>query len=181
MFYNNSGDNMFCPNCGKEISEDKVFCNYCGRRILKNPINNQVSLSPLIDNNSNNYNSDNNIDFLKDYLGAKYDSFINGGFSFCAFFFGYFYFFYRKMYLFGLVVLAISQLITFFFQNQPILFSFVYIIFDVVLGFMFKVSYINYLKANESYLKGKKSTSLLGAILMSIIVFSIFGFVKNLF
>ena len=26
---------MFCPNCGKEISDDSVFCQYCGYKLKK--------------------------------------------------------------------------------------------------------------------------------------------------
>ena len=34
---------MFCPNCGKEISDDATFCGFCGAKIENSGVNQQQS------------------------------------------------------------------------------------------------------------------------------------------
>lgn len=33
------GNNMVCPNCGKELSDDSLFCNSCGAKVTLPPQN----------------------------------------------------------------------------------------------------------------------------------------------
>ena len=67
--------NMKCINCNKRISSEVTFCPYCG-----------VSI-----------NEDNSVDYFKTYIGNNYDKLTTKSFSWNSLFFGFMYFFYRKM------------------------------------------------------------------------------------
>ena len=55
--------------------------------------------------------------YVRAFVGEKYDSFKNSKFNVGAFFFPVPYFFYRKMFLYGLLLMVISSIILFVFSS----------------------------------------------------------------
>lgn len=50
-------------------------------------------------------------EYIRDFVGPKYDSFVNSPFNIGAFFLGNLYFFYRKMFAYGLIIFIIQAAI----------------------------------------------------------------------
>ena len=115
-----------CPNCGSNTNPGDAFCNVCGTNLslpqnnsLNNPqVNNQIQNSVQIQglqqmpSSNNTIGSQNDMEVLVDaYIGKNADKIKNGKFSFCSFFFGVIYVFYRKMWSVGLKWLVINIII----------------------------------------------------------------------
>lgn len=161
---------MVCPNCGEEVDDKKVFCNNCGKRIFVNPITNEVS---NVNNslNTSNYSDDGMQDNLvRNFLGDEFSSFRYGGFSFWAFFFGPLYFFYRKVYLPGLIIMILSMffdyLCVFILKDNGLaLISLLF--FSVLSGASFKQLYLSTIMSGK--ITGSKTNGFFG-FLMCVIV-----------
>lgn len=158
---------MNCPTCGAEIEENQVFCNYCGKRILKNTNTGVVTSYQEIENNSSSINGQNEESFVREYLGDEYSKFYNGGFSIWAFLFSYLYFFYRRVYGFGIFIYIVSITVSFIstsFLKDNLISVIINLVLGLVWGAMFKGVYIDYIKTHQSSLSGKPKTSLIVAI-----------------
>ena len=115
---------MQCLSCKREINSRNVPCPYCGARQdietltteelkeePKQEINHQnLMTSPLKEEQTpveNWFQEKNRKEqeqiYLKEYIGENYESFEQGGLSFCCFFFGIVYVLYRKQYLFMII------------------------------------------------------------------------------
>ena len=90
----------------------------------------------------------NDEELLRAFIGNNYDKITTKPFNFAGFFFTMFYMFYRKMFLYGIILFLIN-LIVFSFVNNFI----VSIIFGLVVGFLVNKIYIYY--ANKKIAKIK--------------------------
>ncbi len=105
--------------------------------------NEQVNnLEPIttsqINNNSQENNQNNNLDLVKEFVGEKYNKISKSSFSIPAFFLSNLYYFYRKMYLFGFLIIAVNT----FILNTPL--KFFSIAFNVVLGLVTNKLYLRF-------------------------------------
>ncbi len=93
---------MKCINCNKRISSEVTFCPYCG-----------VSI-----------NQEFSIDYFKTYIGNNYDILTTKSFSWNSLFFGFIYFFYRKMWVLGIIELLSLFIFYFYLGNYTYLIIF---------------------------------------------------------
>ena len=109
-------------------------------------------------------NGFNKEELVRCYVGNNYEKIKSGGFSYCCFFFGWAYLFYRKYYPLAYILLAaniISVLLYAFLVNYFlwVLISVILLVVQFILGRLFKMNYIrdtndfidNKLKEGMSY------------------------------
>ena len=174
----NKGD-AFCRVCGNKIEDEAInnndsidysqyehhdIPNQNDSEVVNNeePNNNiQANNSSIQSNNFNQINPNNSINsngtnFVDDelvdaFIGKNVQDFKYGGFSWCSFWFGNIYFFYRKMWLlaFGLMILTI--IVNIFLSGLA---NIVIIIIDLYISFNFKKMYFDH--AKEMVLEIKK-------------------------
>ncbi len=114
-------NNNTCPTCGSKVNIGENFCRTCGSKLPTNNnqnFNQQNTNSDSINQNFNQQNSngmnetnhqDNNQnssynsdeDLVRAYIGPNADEMLKENFSFCSFFWGALYAFYRKMWILG--------------------------------------------------------------------------------
>ncbi|MEG1777459.1 MAG: RING finger protein [Angelakisella sp.] len=121
-------DLLVCGQCGKPNPTGSIFCQNCGHRIGAEPENGGAGMPSFADfmqqqahidytdklddevtvKEACDYIGPNNIAFLMKFKALR----ARGGMSFnwSAFFFGYFYCFYRKMYKLGAILLGVFVL-----------------------------------------------------------------------
>ena len=92
-----------CSNCGKEVSEDNNFCRYCGERLVSEPPT--KSSFKIAEKDFINFIGKKSHKYL-----PKFKKFHIGGvdnfsitWNWPAFLFGFFWFLYRKLYLWALL------------------------------------------------------------------------------
>ena len=85
------------------------------------------ALNYMIDNQ-------NNEKLLEEFIGNKYEKIINKPFNIFGFLFGTFYIFYRKMYLFGIIIF-ILDLIIFNFIKNIIISLILVLVLRIIIGF----------------------------------------------
>lgn len=90
---------MECPRCHSSMKEGETYCVRCGF--------NQLSAQ-----NNTNATVNHQIDFLECFIGDHVDEIKMQNFSWCAFFFGVQYYFYRKMYVEGFVIFSIYSAVS---------------------------------------------------------------------
>lgn len=141
---------MRCKYCNCLLEEyDKGICRWCGK-------DNNINLTSQTINNVNSSINHEHIkseefttlddglttELMKDYIGTNYEKLKNKGFSFMGLLFGPYYFCYRKFFSFGIVAFFIE----FFCGYIGV------VIVHLIGGFMFKSSYLAYVKAKiEQY------------------------------
>lgn len=112
---------MYCKNCGNKLKEGGLFCDSCGIKIHEDDqIINKYAL-------------------IQDYIGNNYNN-LKTGFSWCTLLFGVVYLFYRKMWTFGLIIIAISTFSGIIFGEYASLLTFVA---NIVFAAIFKEQYYN--------------------------------------
>lgn len=133
----------YCPHCGANIKEEQARYNYQPREEITPTINLQPTHEEQFQyskNYSNSTTENNNItfskqeeDYLKAYVGKNYEKIKNSNFSLLTFFLGPIYFFYRKLYIEGLIL-------CFFFIMLPSL----YLIGIIITAIAFKTIYLKH-------------------------------------
>ena len=123
------------------------------------------------------------------YIGKKTDRLKNRGFSWCAFFFGPYYFLYRKMWMFGIILFIIEIVV----GKIPDMFTWIKLIINVIIRIMvaiiFSEEYLSFVMKkvkkiisdndNKNYekimliCKKKGGTSMLPIVLIGIFLISI--------
>lgn len=120
---------MYCLRCGSKVEDNQEYCPHCGANI-KEELNRYNYIPKTEETNTNKekemekklkpshedqyqysikYSYGNDEDLIKAYIGNNYEKFKKNKFSLPTFFFGPLYFFYRKLYLLGLIwIIAIS-------------------------------------------------------------------------
>lgn len=162
---------MLCPNCKSTINIGDSFCKSCGfnvtgiertieEKTANNEINNNLNTSvnyqeQNIQNNINNsLNQQDSINFndlMDAYIGKNVDK-LKSGFSFCTFFFGVLYVFYRKMWLLGFIWILINLALSIFLPKLFLL----QLVLNIVIAICFKKLYISHVvnkvtKIKEQY------------------------------
>lgn len=119
---------MFCLRCGTKIEKNQSICPHCGANIQEElsrynyiPRQEQLEKKQITEKNSHdeqyqyslNYSFGSEEDLIKTYVGKNYDKIKNTKFSLPTLFFGPVYFFYRKLYLLGIlwIILLIMTII----------------------------------------------------------------------
>lgn len=146
---------MYCKKCGKEVSEQYQFCIYCGtpqntedQNVVSSTNNklddvNQVTSVPNPDYSFSSMSSSNQINneeelLLREYIGSAYEMINQSSFSFPTFLVGFFYFWYRKMYLYGIAWFILVVILTIISPRGIGIFEF---IIRVILAIQFKKIY----------------------------------------
>lgn len=113
---------MYCFRCGTKVEESTKFCPHCGADILEEqqhynyiPTNNTENTNNTHEDQYNYSQAYSNTEenLLKDYIGKNYEQLKQPRFSFPAFFLGGYYLIYRKMYLYGFLLLLLNISILF--------------------------------------------------------------------
>lgn len=138
---------MYCSKCGSKIEEHANFCKGCGSSLASNkPSYNYDYGSSYISEE----------DLKKAYVGNNYDSIKNGKFSIPMFFFGAYYLFYRKMWLYAFLWIAmiiginVSSLV--YHDNY---FGFIPIILSIIMAFNFNKLYLRIVDKRVDAIKQK--------------------------
>ena len=135
---------------------------------------------------------DNNIEYIKEYIGPNYEKIINNTFSWPTFLFSILYFIYRKLYLYTILYLIINAIIIIVFEyvlNLSILSSILSIVLSFIVAFKFKDLYFYKMnkelkKAQEQNLdisevcKKKGGVNKLGLVIALIIYLVLYGYVS---
>ena len=124
-------------------------------------INQNISSDNLNTTNNNQYQNqdfNNNEELLKSFIGNNYDKIVNSGFSLCGFFFGEFYYFYRKMYLYGFIII----LLKIFLLNAVN--GLISIALYVLLGLFTNKIYLNFANSKINKIKNKNPSGDLSRI-----------------
>ena len=105
----------------------------------------QSTPEPEQPNKTNNVTGT-DIKAAKAFVGENYQNFVNGGFNIGAFFFGPLYYFYRKMYLYGFILLIIEGTLS------PLA-----LIIRIVCGFITNGIYLNFVSEKVKELSSQYS------------------------
>lgn len=120
---------MNCPNCGL-LNNGGAYCNNCGKPLISNnnisqnevpgemqniqsqmQINNNPSGILTVNSNQQPFSESfeiNDNELLNAYICTNVNELRNGSFSWCTFFFGAIYMFYRKMWILGILYMALN-------------------------------------------------------------------------
>ena len=93
-----------------------------------------VSVTPVVDVLAEPVRDLNTNELVMSYIGPKYKEISMSPFSFCAFFFGPLYFFFRKMYLVGLVLSVINFVVSLFILKSIWIYLGCYAIISILAG-----------------------------------------------
>ena len=110
-------------------------------------VNNPVS------QNENDENDDELIDY---YIGNKAAQFRQGGFSIFTLLFGYIYVFYRKMYLYGFLWMAIILIISFFLRQLAFIGP---VAIAIIMAISFKKLYMEHVRDQVNQIKAENPGS----------------------
>ena len=174
-----------CPNCGALNSEESQICGACRTNLNNSSDNTNMNIDNQTVNNSqsqaytnvntsfnqNEGQNDNSIDdnvLINAYIGKNADTLRNGTFSWCSFFLGIFYFWYRKAYkIFGMYFLVTLVLNIVHFSLKHIfimhvlllnrLFNISLLLVSLYFAFQFKSLYLNQVKKHILKIKNQNS------------------------
>lgn len=135
----NIGANVQVPNANLEpqtiqmpianVQTNQAVIPEQNTNINSEKINSVITNQSLVDDD---YEINEN-ELFSAYISKNVSKFKNGGFSWCTFFFGYIYMFYRKMWLLGIVYFVLSLILS----VQPIL----NLILSIYISIIFKKIY----------------------------------------
>ncbi len=141
-----------CPNCGKKLNQGETVCTNCGvnileeKEIIENTVEQNEDIRPKRFVSKKHYGPnlfkhDEDFLLLNEYIGKNVAKMKNG-FSWCSFFFGPFYMFYRKMWVLGVITLILYALPGMLIPNATIALV-VELMISLVLGVKFKDIYLD--------------------------------------
>lgn len=182
---------MNCPNCGSNVNQGEVFCRVCGTKLplpqssMPTNIQNNLQNNTQIQSGVNTQNSINNEYLIDAYIGKNAESLKNGSFSINTFFFGTLYVLYRKMWLLGIIWLAISLISNIFLSSIA---SAITLATNIIISVQFKKLYLKHVKEQVEKIKsanqGKSQEQLImicgqkgGTTLIPVIIATIFYFI----
>ena len=145
---------VYCSKCGNLINQGENFCKTCGYILNENQQQPNYNQSLKQKNSSqtefyNNFSqniTDNDLykeDMLINaYIGKNAYKLKNGGFSWCSLFFGFYYFIYRKMWNFALLIWLLGILTTILFKHLMLVEIIIDLIIRIILSCTFKEKYL---------------------------------------
>ena len=160
---NNSSDNTKPPEINNELNTIKQDntneeINSSADSINISNTNNDnietLSLNEPINNNiiNSNNNQTDEEELLKAFIGKNYDKITTRPFNIAGFFFTTFYLFYRKMFLYGIILFFINFIISIIIKNFIII-----LLLGIIVGFLINKLYLNYAKKKIEKIKLKNS------------------------
>jgi len=162
---------MRCNNCGKKVKDDEIICPDCGNYIVqedewsegrrpkiqhaeenpkeyyeaakKEKPNEKVKEIRIKDASGTRKNQFfyENEDLLEAYIGEDYKLIKKSPFNIWAFLFNWIYFLYRKLYITGIIGLAISYFFIIYFRNYKYILIYVGVV-SLLLSLIFSKYYI---------------------------------------
>ena len=145
-----------CPNCGKTLEENEIICSNCGvNTVEETTVSTQIetpeqttanvphvpkrfvskiNYGPQIFKNDDEF-------YLLDVYISKNINKMKNGFSWPAFFFSSLYFFYRKMWLLGVITIIFNGTLGFLVKNPLISFG-ISLIYNIIIASKFKDMYL---------------------------------------
>ena len=146
---------MFCTNCGKELPEGSKFCTNCGT--MAENVNTEAKTEPQF------YQSDVIDEDVKSLIGEKQEYYVpkfsmlkqlgkKASWNWCAFLLTPAWFFYRKMYVYGLVMILFNITV------GNLLNGVVTIAVSAVLGVFGNYIYMDYLEKQSLQMKSMPDT-----------------------
>ena len=158
---------MKCKNCGKRLKKKELFCKSCGfyngtknmenwdaeGNLLDEDLNSDslnFTLEEDIDSKEYSYEDE---DLVESYIGDDYKNIKKGIFNIWAFLLNWMYFLYRKMFLTGILGLAITLFVILFFRKYLLIYAFIIMI---IIGFTFNKYYIMIAKKKVKKIKEKE-------------------------
>lgn len=154
---------MQCPRCNARIAKTSIYCNNCGAKISgleQEPKTSTIDKSVIKDTQPDYID-----EVIDTFIGTNKETLKKGKFSAPAFFFGPLYYYFRKMYIEGTILLIIRALIYFFGGTKYMALN---LCISLYSGFTFKKHYINHVKEESTNIinyniTGKKENALLTA------------------
>lgn len=154
---------MYCFRCGSKVRENEKYCPHCGADVLEElkrysyPEFERKEEIPTPTHNdqyeySIKYSFQDTEDLVKAYVGKNYDKIKNTKFSIPTLLLGPLYFFYRKMYPYGL--LWIFTIIVFGTLLSPLS-----IILPIIFATLFAQLYLNDVKRKVNNIKLQNKTT----------------------
>ncbi len=152
------------------------------------PDNNLTPETPNTIDYQNNYIDDDIL--LKSFIGNNYEKITTKSFNIAAFFFTALYMFYRKMFLYGLLLIIISTILSFIFKS-----SFISLIICVLVGLFINKIYISFAKNKIAKIKAshplssseelralctKKGGTSIGTVILGILIQTVIGIISIL-
>lgn len=117
----------YCLKCGSSVKVNENFCGKCGTALY----NNQTIQNNII----------NDDELIDAYIGPNATKLKNGTFSANTFFFGIFYILYRKMWIMGILLFVVNQIVEFCLPS----FSFVIsLTLNIIISIEFKKIYLKH-------------------------------------
>ena len=149
---------MLCSKCGTQNEQNSKFCVGCGNIIettnlfdnqeLNNNINNQQTNNYNI---SQEYEKDIDEELIQAYIGKNEKKIRRKGGTILPILVGPAYYFYRKLYIEGVIWIGIIIIVELFLENYALS---IYSFSAIIAGFIFRILYLN--KVNKDISKIKK-------------------------
>lgn len=152
---------MYCFRCGTKVEKEIKYCTHCGANLLEEQQHYNYKTPETIENTHEdqyNYSKDySNVDqsLEKAFIGKNYEQLMTTRFSFPAFLFGGYYFLYRKLYLYG-ILLILANLIMLIVIPELYL---IWFIINIILGTYFNKIYQNFINKKIKRLKEINTSS----------------------
>lgn len=140
---------MFCGKCGSQVESNQTYCASCG-----NPLSNNNNVQENISYHQEQGSLDEKL--LEDYIGNNYNKITSEKFSFSAFFLSSAYLLYRKLYLYGILLMVVSNILLKIIGNMSNILIFIFII---VLGINFNKWYVEYAKKQVTKIKNQNQSA----------------------
>ncbi len=125
----------------------------------QNEFQNNDNVNPSLQQNisyisqpTNNSISINDEELLKDFIGNNYEKITTKQFNFAGFFFTTFYMFYRKMFLYAIILFLVNLFVLNVINNYTVT-----ILFNVAVGFLVNKIYLYYAKKKIDKIKSQNS------------------------
>lgn len=123
---------MYCSRCGNKVESNEKYCRNCGE-IIESDLSNYYP-----ENYNYNYSNITDEKLKEAYVGTNYETIAKENFSVPALFFGVYYLFYRKMYLYGIILLAVITGITILYPDITA----IGLIISILVGIFFNKVYL---------------------------------------
>ena len=121
----------------------------------QNSSTNEASISNNLNMDISNKNQDD--DLLKSFIGNNYEKITTKKFNFAGLFFGALYMFYRKMYIYALLIYIINFIILKIIK-LPILNLIINLIINILIGLFINTLYIKFANQKINKIKNKNNT-----------------------